>query len=241
MENFTGVVTLVLAMCFIAWFVVSRRGSGHMASEVRLQESFDHVELAIRGTVVLEHGDEDVVTIEAEDNLVPKISSEVLGHTLSLGFNWSLFPFFWPTRPITYHVMCRNLRSITLIGAGKIEGRDLVGGELEVILRGSGEVQLDDMQTDLLRVAVAGSGRITLSGRAREQEVVVHGSGSYLGDRLLSHEAHVSVDGPGQALVDAGERLEVSIRNRGVVKYAGTPALQQSITGGGRLVQFGGG
>jgi hypothetical protein len=239
MEDFTGVVTLILAICFILWFVISRHGSGRVASEARHLENFEQLELTSRGTVILERGDQDTVTIEAEDNLLPKISSEVFNHTLSLGFKWSLFPFFWPTKPLVYRLVYRDLRSVTVADTGKIEGASLVFGQLEITARGSGHVQLDDMQTDLLKVTVSGSGRVTLSGRAREQEIIVRGSGNYLGDQLLSQEARIRLNGSGQVLVDAGERLDVTIVGRGVVKYAGTPALRQNITGTGRLIKFG--
>lgn len=110
MEDFSGVVSIILAMCFIGWFAVSRRGSGRVASEARRLEDFERLELANRGTVILERGEEDLVTVKAEDNLLPKISSEVINGTLSLGFSWSLFPFSGqPSRSpiISYTVTCR--------------------------------------------------------------------------------------------------------------------------------------
>lgn len=64
---------------------LGKRGSGNLITEEREVSDFDRVELASDGELMLTQGGSESLIIEAEDNVMSYITSEVRGGTLVLG------------------------------------------------------------------------------------------------------------------------------------------------------------
>lgn len=200
---------LLLAACTIA------TGSGQTASESRDVSGFTKIELAGAGEVTVRQSGEESLTVEADTNLLPLVTSEVSNGTLVLGMKHNTIPL--ATKTIRYHVKVRDLAGLSLSG--------------------SGDVAAADVRTATLRVEISGSGRITASGSAEVQEVDISGSGSYQGADLASKTARVHIAGSGSADLTVSEALDARISGSGSVSYAGDPQITQHITGSGKLTQ----
>ena len=75
----------VLAFSFSTACLVSTvRGSGNVISETRSVANFENVSLSGIGTLYIIEGDEESLEIEAEDNLLEHIETEVRGRTLEI-------------------------------------------------------------------------------------------------------------------------------------------------------------
>src|SRR5689334_10034881 len=61
-------------------------GSGRIATETREASGFSAIDLRGIGRVVVTVGEQEAVTIEAEDNILPRISTTVRDGTLVLQF-----------------------------------------------------------------------------------------------------------------------------------------------------------
>lgn len=190
------------------------RGSGNVVSELRDVRGFSRVELAGTGNVVLTQGDSESLVIEAEDNLLPYLTSEVNGDRLILGHrdNVSLEN----TAPIIFHV--------TLI--------DLA----EVSVSGSGSITSDDLDVESLSAYLIGTGNIALSGSVEQQRITVSGSGSYQGGDFFSQEAWITIAGTGNVVVNAADTLNATISGTGFVQYVGNPQITQDVSGVGGVM-----
>ena len=60
-------------------------GSGHVETETRQVSGFTGIDLAGSGEVTIEQGDAESLTIEADDNVLPELTSEVSDSVLTLG------------------------------------------------------------------------------------------------------------------------------------------------------------
>src|SRR5688500_548776 len=60
------------------------RGSGVLRTEQRLVPHFTTVESACIANVVIERGEHDSITVEAEDNILPLIETKVANRKLTL-------------------------------------------------------------------------------------------------------------------------------------------------------------
>ena len=70
---------LVLSACSVI------NGSGHVETETRQVSGFTGIDLAGSGEVTIEQGDAESLTIEADDNVLPALTSKVSDSTLKLG------------------------------------------------------------------------------------------------------------------------------------------------------------
>ena len=126
----------LLAGCTVNTAHTTVTGSGSVAKATRSVSGFNAVTLNGVGSLTITQGGTESLTIEAEDNLLPLLQSNVAGQRLTLGppDRTTLVP----TRPIAYTLAVKALQSLDLNGAGTIAAALallLAGGVLLVIAR----------------------------------------------------------------------------------------------------------
>lgn len=188
-------------------------GTGNIISQPREVSDFDSVSLTGTGNLVIAQTGAESLTITADDNLLPYLTSTVKGSRLILGSrsNTSISP----TQEITYRLTVKHLNAMEVSGSGQIDAKNI--------------------DTERLAVQLSGAGSVTISGKSDSQEVSIEGIGSYKGENLQSKTGMVSVSGSGEALVQVSDRLDARISGCGSVKYIGDPIVQQSISGIGTI------
>jgi hypothetical protein len=131
-----SVLILVIPTLVGACSVLGERGSGTMTSEARDVSGFDAIDLSGSGTVRISVTGSESVTVEAEDNILPLLTTEVRGGTLVLGAKQSISP----TREIVYTITAVSLTAVTVSGSGSVTATDVDAGTFEVDISGSGTV-----------------------------------------------------------------------------------------------------
>lgn len=212
-------------------------GSGNMLTQERSVSNFDQVELRSYGKLTITQGDTESLTIEAEDNLIDHLTSEVQDGKLILGaeenFNLS------DINEIRYTLTVKNLSQVSLAGFGDIQIDSIQTDQMTVNLSGSGNLEMDDLEAESLEVNISGFGMVKVNGSAPDQAVTITGSGNYAGEHLDSVNSKVVISGFGNASVRASETLDVKITGSGNVDYYGSPDVTQTITGFGKLTSKG--
>lgn len=188
-------------------------GSGVSAREERSVSGFDAIDLTGSGEVSVRQTGTESCVVEADDNLLPHLTTEVRDGRLVLGARKGVN--IHPRVPIRYHVTVRDLRGLAVSG--------------------SGTIQASGIAATTLRVAISGSGNITISGHAQRQEIAISGSGAYAAADFPTGTAAVRVSGSGSVVVHASEALDVTISGSGRVEYLGEPAITRHISGSGTI------
>ena len=216
------------------------KGSGNVITEPRSVGNFKRVSLSGSGQLIITQGNEESLTIEAEDNIMPRIKTEVKGETLSLGYERdSWWKRVRPTRPITFKLEVIDITEAKLSGSGTIKASNVKTKDLEIDISGSGNVVSDRLAAEGLVVNLSGSGKFTLSGRVKKQEIRISGSGKYHAPELESQTVRVRISGSGKAVVRARQILDVKISGSAKVGYYGNPRLTTDISGSGSVESLG--
>jgi Putative auto-transporter adhesin, head GIN domain len=203
------IVALVVTACSVT------KGSGKVVSQTREVSGFSKVELSGSGELTIEKTGTESLTISAEDNLLPELTSEVSDGTLTLGTKPNTT--ITPTKPIIYSLTVKDLSGIAVSG--------------------SGSARVSNLTTNSLTTEISGSGTITASGTVNDQDVAISGSGDYQGEQLTSKTAKVQISGSGAASVFATDLLDVKISGSGTLTYGGNPQITQEISGSGKLIK----
>jgi len=234
------------------------RGSGRVAEEERAVSDFRGVELATLGTLHIEVGERESLRIEAEDNLLPYLKSEVRGETLTIevqsGTNLRT------TRPVHYYVTVVDLDSIALSSSGDAEAPDLESKLFTVRVSSSGGLQMGDLSCDTFRVEISSSGDVSVGqldgqrleaelrssgdltiagGQIEWQEIQISSSGSYAARDLQSEEADMRLSSSGSATISVAERLTAHLSSSGNLRYAGNPRADVTTTSSGNVIHIG--
>jgi len=212
-------------------------GSGNVAKEERPVSDFSRVSLRGGGELNVTQGDQESLSIEADDNILPLIETEVSHGTLSIGPKDRRE--LRPSKPTKINLAVKKLEGITLSGAATMKASSLSAEKLEIKTSGSGEIAIDALTADALNVRINGSGDCNLAGRADTQTIHVSGSADYRAGKLEGRSVTLSISGSGDAVVWARETLDVKIRGSGRVEYYGQPRVTQDVSGSSRVISLG--
>ena len=229
-------IFLLMAFAFSACgFEVNidaEKGSGNVITETRDVSGFDRVVLSGIGDVQVEQGESESLEIEAEDNLMEYITTEVRDGVLYIGFERKAI---LPTENIRFNLTMIDVRGLETEGVSNIQADKINTDSLDVSIGGTGNINIDDLSTERLNVTISGAGNFNVEGKAGRQSVKLSGAGNYDGERLESQEADVEINGLGKITVWVTEELDATISGAGNVDYYGNPEVRQQISGLGRL------
>jgi hypothetical protein len=216
------------------------KGSGQVTTESRQVSGFSGLSLSGLGEVSIRQGGSESLTIEAEDNILPQISTEVRGGVLYIGFkNRTTQETVIPTKPIRYTLSVKDLTSVESSGAGSIAADGLKTSALHISLLGVGGVKINGVSASTVSSTLSGAGSVDLAGQISEQTVALAGVGSYRAGDLKSQKAKITISGAGSATVWVSESLDATITGAGSVQYYGSPSVTKSVTGAGNVKSLG--
>lgn len=180
----------------------SLKDSGTRKAESRPVGRFSSVKSLIPGDVNIRYGDEDGIVVEADENIVPLLKTEVIDDVLTISTTGS----FSTQQPLKVSVTIQNDREMPDL--------DLVG---------SGDIAMHGVDQAELAVSLHGSGDIVVCGRAKRVSLSLVGSGDIDARRLKGEEADIRLMGSGDVEASASEKVSVTIMGSGDVVVVGAP------------------
>ena len=212
-------------------------GSGNIKTENRTVSGFSTISLNLPAMVELRQGDNESLTIETDDNLIPLIETVVEDGKLKLRPMERNTNFKTKTMKIV--VNFKNIDALSVAGSGDFRADGLKTTALKASIAGSGDIRIKSLSADLLKISIAGSGDFMASGKVNTVESSIAGSGNIRTDKLEAKDVKVSVAGSGDATVWATQSIKVSVAGSGDIKYYGDAAVTKSVAGSGSITRLG--
>ena len=209
-------------------------GSGNVINQTSSVQGVNQVSLEGTGTVLLSQGNQESLTIEAEDNIIPHIVSSVKGNRLSVAWD-NTSPS--PTKPVKYYLTVKDLSSITLSGAVRLETSGFKTRRLDVSMNGAGEGNMSGLDINNLTVTLSGAGKMNMAGTATDQTITISGAGDYQAGDLKSQTTTITIHGAGKGTLNVSAMLNVTINGSGDISYLGSPQVNRQINGAGTVRQ----
>lgn len=193
--------------------------------EDRHLSGFNAVSLGGSFDVYITQGSTESVKVEAPDNVIDHIITEVDNGTLKIynkndnGFHWD--DLFGGHKKIAVYVVAKDLNMISVSGSGDMFFKEGIHtNALRLRLSGSGDM-IGKVDVKTLETSISGSGDVKLSGRADNSAVNVGGSGDYSGRNVITINTSVHVSGSGDASINASSSVNASISGSGDISYTG--------------------
>jgi hypothetical protein len=223
---------VLVAACSVPGTRPTVAGSGVSATEIYDIEGIHAVSLAAPGTLHIEQGEPESLTVEADENILPYLEIGLRGSDLDIRVAGARLK---PRVPIRMHLVIRDITGIRLGGSGSIEAPGLRSPSLSLSVAGSGTIRLPDLEVDRLEAEVAGSGDIETSGTAQSQRYSIAGSGSVRALELQSETVQANIAGSGSLWVNASREIDANIVGSGSVRYRGDPRISLRRVGSGSV------
>ncbi len=239
--RFLTVGVLVLATAIAVSGCSAVRGSGQIVTHERSISEVNRVELASIGRLEITQGSPAKLTVQADDNLIDYITTEVRGNRLVISVKPFGIPLVAidPSQSIVYKLQLPDPTAIGLSGSGEVVADGLDVPQLDVNISGSGKAAITDLSADSFAYELSGSGKAEATGEVDHEDVNISGSGRLTAGDLKANSASISISGSGDATVWAIDRLNVSISGSGTVKYFGSPTISEQVSGSGNLRALG--
>jgi hypothetical protein len=184
------------------------QGSGTAKSEARAVSGFTKVDAGGAVNIEIVAQKNFSVAVEADDNLLANIKTEVSGDTLKIYSEDTISP----KTPI-------NVK----ISMPAIEGLDLSGAS-------SGSVS--SVKADALELKASGASKIRIDGASRKLTANASGASTIDGESLQTQDADVEASGASRATVAATGELNVEASGASKITYVGEPKnLKQNSSG----------
>ncbi|MFC1730692.1 head GIN domain-containing protein [candidate division KSB1 bacterium] len=206
--------------------------SNSIIKQERKVSSFDKLKIGSALDIVLSQGDKEMVVVEAPENIIEKIITEVRGselvirvqqHTKNLN-NVKITIFF------------KDLEAMNISGAVDVENEGTMKFQkLEMSISGASNVDFK-MNVDKLALIISGASDLTLIGTAESAKIEVSGASETKGLDFIIQDAMVEASGASEVSINAKESLAVEISGASTVTYKeGPPVFKSHVTGGGSL------
>ena len=249
--------TLMIMACSLVGFGTVR-GSGNVVEESRTVNDITSVELATLGNLTIQVGDSESFRIEAEDNLIEYIETEVLNGNLRIKTRNNIT--LSNTRPVNYYLTVTGLEAIQISSSGDIQAPDLEAEQFSISISSSGDLEMGDLETDRLTVNISSSGDMSMGelnadtlevnisssgnltiagGQVEMQNIGISSSGNYTAQDLESEEADVRLSSSGSATIWVQDSLEANLSSSGDLRYRGNPSVNSHTSSSGDVIQIG--
>jgi hypothetical protein len=209
-------------------------GNNEMTKQARpLDTTFNKLVLTGDFSVFVVHSLKDSMSLEAESNLIPNITTEIKQNSLEISTaeNTCLNP----RKPIIIRVFSSRLTDMIISGSGTIQSDSNQINILRVTISGSGSFK-SPVKVENLIATIAGSGNIEVWGNSRTSKLTISGAGNIDSYGLMQDSCYVAISGSGNTYLYVKNSLDATISGSGSVFYKGSPKIESHITGSGKVM-----
>jgi hypothetical protein len=214
-----AIAILSIAACTNAQLRRTVYGNNKVVTKERKIESFTGLRVSTGIDVYLKQGDVETVSVEADENILEYILTEVRGGILNVYTEVSIRD---AERKRVY-ITVKEISSIRTSSAGDVFGESPIKSDrLELSASSAGNIKLE-VSAKEIKVSISSSGDITLTGETGLLEADLSSAGDLNAYELNAKEAVLSVSSAGDAAVNVSEKLTARASSAGDINYRGNP------------------
>ena len=188
-------------------------GLGTIDSETRIVADFHSISSTIVADILLTQGPQEDIIIEAQQNILQVLKTEVVNGELRLSTNQCVDI----VQRIKVYITIPDIKNLTLTGVGDI-------------------IAQNDFNLTGLNVVLTGVGDIILKGATSTLDILLTGVGNVKSFDLHADICEVTLTGVGDVEVFVKDELKVTLTGVGKVYYKGNPSITATVTGSGSVV-----
>jgi hypothetical protein len=230
---------ILVALLSMACSIQVLRTSGKQTSQERPVKDVARVSLEGSGELTILQDNSESLQVEADENLMQYVETEVRNGTLHLRLNSPGSATIFQRERVRYTLHVISLEGVTIEGSGNVNSDSLDSDQLALVIDGSGNMQFKSLRAGELRVEINGSGNVEVQGEVSDLIVAISGSGRVKAGDLRGQSVRVGISGSGNATVWATGSLNVDLSGSGSARYYGTPQVNISTSGSGSVSRLG--
>ena len=217
---FVALLTTILTSCNLDMHFGHTNGNGNVITEERsLNENFDKVKGSAGLDVYLTEGSENKVVVEADENLMEIIETDVINGKLIIRANKNI----GRSKAKKVHVTYKNLVSIEASSGADVIGNSVIKSETLNLDSSSGaDLEVEVLSKDLY-VETSSGADIVLSGKTINFTAKASSGSDLKAKKLNAIDCNARASSGADITVNVKDRLDAKASSGGDVRYYGNP------------------
>ena len=216
----------LLVITIQSYSCIGNRYNGPIVKESRNVSGFKEIEVSDGIDVFLSMGTKEKIEVEASENILENLITEVSGKTLRIYFEKS---FNW-NKTAVVHVSATNIKKISTSGGSDLVGENSIHArDLELKASGGSDIKLE-IEVDNLEIFASGGADIVLSGSAGFIEAKTSGGSDLRAYDLHSGSAVLDASGGSDIRIYIEKEIEANASGGADISYKGNPTIIKSKT-----------
>jgi hypothetical protein len=229
--------SIIIFSSYAPWETI--KGNGVMKKETRSASSYTGISSHGSMHVQVNYGNSNNITVEADENLLQYIETEVKNDKLVIRTRKGVS--LKSKEKIVVYASLTRLTSLDVSGSGNINGDGAFSntGKTDINVSGSGNIKLGFDALNELTVSVSGSGNVNLDGKSCSNITAnVSGSGNVDCSGIRCNDVFAKVSGSGNVRVNAGKSIDAKVSGSGNVFYKGAATnINSKTSGSGKVIK----
>jgi hypothetical protein len=225
-------ILLILTLSFLCFCQVDAQwinGSGKVLKEDRKLSGFHAIHARLGVDVYISKGSAETVSVEADDNLLSMIKTEVNNGVLEVWHEKS----FMRTTKMRVYVTVKDLDYIEANGGSDVYSENMLElSKLVCHATGGSDIKLQVSATSL-ELHLEGGSDALLSGKAATFIAHAEGGSDIKASDLTSGDCEVYASGGSDAHVHAEKNIKIKAKGGSDVYYTGKPQVINTDASGG--------
>ncbi|WP_276498360.1 head GIN domain-containing protein [Pontibacter litorisediminis] len=209
----------------------SIKGSGEVKSQSRSVSNIRGIEVSGGFVVEVTQGSNEGVRLEAQENLLDNIKTEVRNGILHIYNDKGIST----SKSMKAFVTLQNMESINISGGVKVIGNSSFKAPvLKLDMSGGSNVKLT-IATDQVKGNLSGASKVELLGKAGEVNMQLSGASKMEASELEAKQVYVQASGASSVKVYAQEALDINASGASAVYYKGSPSITSNVSSAARV------
>jgi hypothetical protein len=203
-------------------YIPKDHGSGNYVKEVREVSNFTRLDVGGAFKVYLTQGDQEKLTVEADQEEIKDVKTEVVGNKLkiSLDSDWGV-----RTHEISIYLTFKNLDFMEFSGAVEVKGEmPLTFADLGMDISGAVELEMN-IKADKLEAEFSGASEVDFSGSCKTGDLELSGASDFDAQGFEFQDLSIDVSGASDAKVWATGLLNIDASGASSIRYKGSPKI----------------
>jgi Putative auto-transporter adhesin, head GIN domain len=208
-------------------------GSGNVVNEKRTVGNFTGINVGNGFEVEVKIGPVADVKIEADDNIIEHIKTEVSGGILTIKME-DMYSI--SNAHLKAYITVADLNSIDASGGANVKVLDVIKGNGKINFNASGGAEIDaEVEAPEVETEASGGAGIKLTGKTKNHTADASGGGWLKAADLLSETTSATASGGGSVAVYGSIRINANASSGGSVNYRGNGEVNKEESSGGSV------
>ena len=225
----------IFPLLMVLLFILAALAPAFAAKEERKVAPFTELEVSSAFKVVLTQGNAQKLLIDASDNDMDEIITEVKGNKLIIRLKTTIFNR--QTEGSTVYLTFTTLTDIDVSGAVELKGTNAMNfNDLELEGSGASSISLN-ISAKKLDCDLSGASSAILVGDTDRFEIDLSGASKLNAHDFMAKVCNIDCSGASSAKVNVTEKLSVEGSGASEVLYSGNPVIVESDLSGASSIK----